>query len=495
MQFSPYQTAIFDEITTGIGNIFVEAVAGSGKTTTIVEATTRLPLTATRIFLAFNKSIAEELKSRGVNASTFHALALNSIRPLLPTSFRIDSNKVSRIFRSIVARDLQNDFADLPRVVSVGKAYGIGIFDDIPNTPDAWQNVLDAHDFSFPDNSEHKVCEFAIRILRMSNEDRGTIDFDDMLYFNIMLNAPMRTFDFVFVDEAQDTSGIQLAIIDKIANTTTRYIFVGDRHQAIYGFRGAGIAAVPSIIARYHCTTLPLSISYRCAAAIVAEAQAIVPQIQAASDAPSGVIHLTRTSAQILIDIDQETSNCAVLCRNTKPLIKLAYFLINHNIPVQLLGRDLGTGLKRLMTKVSAFKTLTTLATLLQEACDREVSEELAHNRTAKAAFIEDRYNTLLSIIDNITSDPQTHDTTKTAVTGAIDALFRDNANACKLATIHKAKGLEWNHVFFLDPQLIPSKYASRDWELQQEENLRYVAITRAKHTLTYITSTTTLEN
>ena len=50
------------------------------------------------------------------------------------------------------------------------------------------------------------------------------------------------------------------------------------------------------------------------------------------------------------------------------------------------------------------------------------------------------------------------------------------------LSSIHKAKGREWNRVYWL--QTGPSKWARKEWELQQETNLCYVATTRAKSAL-----------
>jgi superfamily I DNA/RNA helicase len=55
------------------------------------------------------------------------------------------------------------------------------------------------------------------------------------------------------------------------------------------------------------------------------------------------------------------------------------------------------------------------------------------------------------------------------------------------LSTIHKAKGLENDRIFFLCPELIPSKYATQPWQYEQEANLKYVAITRAKQELIYV--------
>ena len=63
------------------------------------------------------------------------------------------------------------------------------------------------------------------------------------------------------------------------------------------------------------------------------------------------------------------------------------------------------------------------------------------------------------------------------------------------LSTIHKAKGLENERVFFLLPDIIPSKYATQPWQIEQEMNLKYVATTRAKHTLIKVYSSTFLED
>jgi DNA helicase-2/ATP-dependent DNA helicase PcrA len=46
---------------------------------------------------------------------------------------------------------------------------------------------------------------------------------------------------------------------------------------------------------------------------------------------------------------------------------------------------------------------------------------------------------------------------------------------------------MEWNRVFILDRWRMPSKYATQPWQQEQEQNLIYVAITRAKRELTYI--------
>ena len=72
-----------------------------------------------------------------------------------------------------------------------------------------------------------------------------------------------------------------------------------------------------------------------------------------------------------------------------------------------------------------------------------------------------------------------------------IGDIFSDDISGLMLSTIHKSKGLEIERIFFLCPELIPSKYAVMDWQLEQERNLKYVGITRAKDELIYVSSET----
>lgn len=66
-----------------------------------------------------------------------------------------------------------------------------------------------------------------------------------------------------------------------------------------------------------------------------------------------------------------------------------------------------------------------------------------------------------------------------------IEGLITESEDAIKLSTIHKAKGLENNRVFILDYDKLPMKKDNhKPWETVQENNLKYVALTRAKESL-----------
>ena len=72
-------------------------------------------------------------------------------------------------------------------------------------------------------------------------------------------------------------------------------------------------------------------------------------------------------------------------------------------------------------------------------------------------------------------------------VIAKIRSVFTEQRNGVMLSTIHKAKGLEANRVFIIHPELMPAKQAKQDCQKVQEENLRYVAYTRAKNYLGFI--------
>jgi superfamily I DNA/RNA helicase len=77
---------------------------------------------------------------------------------------------------------------------------------------------------------------------------------------------------------------------------------------------------------------------------------------------------------------------------------------------------------------------------------------------------------------------------TKKEVIRAIEKMFvEDDTDGIRLSSVHRAKGLEADRVFILCPELMPHPMAKTDWAKAQEQNLRYVAITRAKHLLAYV--------
>ena len=476
MEFSKYQQAIFSFVQNGAGNAIVEAVAGSGKTTTIVEAMARVPKNASTIFLAFNKAIAEELKSRGVNARTFHSLTYTPVTRHKGAR-TISADKV----RNLIDLHLRNDApyygAFVSRLVGLGRQAAIGCL--IDDTEQNWSDLATHHDLELDnERAEYsRALRYAHEILEHSVQARE-VDFDDLLYIAVRDGITLPKFDFVFVDEAQDTNAIQRAILRKIMHAGSRMIAVGDPAQAIYGFRGADSEALNVLAAEFDAVHLPLTVSYRCPKSVVEAAREWVSHIEAAPNAPEGVVEDLGTEWKL----EMLKAADLVVCRTTRPLVTLAYQLLRARVPAFVMGREIGDGLQALVKRMNA-KGIDHLVARIQEVTAREVEKAIAKKQPAKAETIQDKADTLMFLIDSL---PET-DRTVPALVRLIAELFAVRANAVILATIHRAKGLEAHTVYWLNSSMCPAKWAKQEWQQQQEKNLCYVAVTRAKHTLRLI--------
>ena len=170
---------------------------------------------------------------------------------------------------------------------------------------------------------------------------------------------------------------------------------------------------------------------------------------------------------------------CAIICRNNAPIITIAFGLLRDGIGCVVLGREIGAGLKSLIKKFerkapSIEHLNTLLATYLKEHSERLKEKK----RFRQMHNLKDKIESIFAISHNVDSIID--------LISCIDTMF-EGAGRVKLGTIHKLKGAEFPHVFFLEPQLIPSKYAQSDAQLQQEDNLAYVGITRTKSVLSYV--------
>lgn len=472
--WSTYQEEIFRFVTFGKGNAIVEAVAGSGKSTTIVECVKRLPVATSSVLLAFNKAIAEELKAKGVNAKTFHGLTYSAV-----TRFKnvrtVETNKL----RMLVDANCKGNEARIygtfiQRLVGLGRQVGIDAL--IADTPDAWLDIITYHDLELENEEGNlpRAIELASELLGWSNA-APMVDFDDMLYMPVREGLTLPKFDVVFVDEAQDTNAIQRALLRKILKPTSRVIAVGDPAQAIYGFRGADSTSLDMIAEEFNCEKLPLTVTYRCPKAVVKYAQTWVDHIQAAPGAPEGIVETLGAKWK------PETFKAGdlVVCRTTKPLVALAYRLLKARVPVRIMGKEIGQGLKSLILKMKA-ADLRTLETKLEAWKEREVQKAIAKRNDAKVEQIEDKFDCIVYLCDSLDENSRTI----AGLMAVIDTLFSDVGAAVVLATGHKSKGMEADTVYWLNRSACPSKWARQPWQQQQESNLCYVIATRAKKAL-----------
>jgi superfamily I DNA/RNA helicase len=306
------------------------------------------------------------------------------------------------------------------------------------------------------------------------------VDFDDMILFPLVKNLRVKfTKDLIILDEAQDLSKARQALARKFLKPGTgRMIVVGDDRQAIYGFSGADAQALENLTNELNAVTLPLTVTWRCPKAVIREAQKIVADIECATDNEGEVTRVEELPADLL-------ATDAILCRNTAPLVTIAYSLIRKGVACKVEGRAIGDGLLRLVDRWKV-SSVDQFIRKLEDYRQREIQKAMAKNNEAKVEEINDRVETLLQVCLAVTAKGQ-H--SLTAVRDFINNLFSDDVRGVlTLATYHRSKGREWNRVFLWEHATrCPSRAAKQEWQKLQEQNLAYVAITRSKNILTFV--------
>lgn len=455
-------------------NVLVRARAGAAKTTMLCLIASMLPRPQAfhdgPVFLAFNKAIASELESRlpsSCRASTFHSLGYSILR----TRFRSKTNteKYRAIFEEVIG-DCEYELrlaamrvVDRARNAALTPEEAGASFEDLAGELDLLPEDLPS-DFNGDTLS---------RILHKGMSNPYEVDFTDMLWLPVVLGLKSKPANFILVDESQDTNKVQIGLLRLFGSDETCYVFVGDDRQAIYGFRGAFTDALHRITSEFAIepeNVIPLSTTFRCPQAVVAEAQLLVPDIQAKIGAPFGKV---LTSYLPFLDFPRDS---LIVCRNNRPLARTAMQLLKARQPFHVLS-DFFPRLKKFVEARAKHSDSTAK---LQNALLLWQDEQIAKLPEHRHEAILERTSTLIAIIDELGEGA----TVKQVVSCLNDIC--NSMGGVKLATIHKSKGLEAEHVFFLCPELVPSKYATTPEAYTQEMNLKYVAITRAKQTLVY---------
>lgn len=285
------------------------------------------------------------------------------------------------------------------------------------------------------------------------------------VYEDIVMSVSRRTY----------TGTLHDLNIDRYHNYAANGILT---HNSIYGFRGADTDAMPNIIERLEATVLPLSITYRCPKSHVELAQTLVPEIVAAEWAEEGSIE----SLSEYSFLETVKSGDLVLCRCNAPLVRPAFSLIRQGVKAIILGRDIGKGLMALVKKVQKRYRVRSLDDTLNALMEYHRKEYARLNRVGKemqAESLDDKIETLVALADGCD--------TVADLDRRVEEVFSDESAGVTFSTVHKAKGAEADRVFILKPGLMPHPKASQGWEMDQEANIIYVSLTRAKRALYFV--------
>jgi len=273
----------------------------------------------------------------------------------------------------------------------------------------------------------------------------------------------------VLVDEYQDVNQMQVDIVTSLRPNGDGLTVVGDEAQAIYGFRGADEHAVDRVVEALSASTMPLSVSYRCARSIVMEAQKIVPDLEAAPGAEDGTV----SESTYRECLREAAPGDFILSRTNKPLVEMTLRLLSEGRPATMLGRDFSGQLMGLVRKSKAISVRELLA-WVDDWADKQATRLLRKGKDPNAP--RDKAECLSMIAEGQPSVD--------AVIDKIRALFPeevDDADRIVLSSTHKAKGLERDRVWLLRDTYMKSS----GWtDPVEEENLYYVAVTRAKRDL-----------
>jgi hypothetical protein len=325
------------------------------------------------------------------------------------------------------------------------------------------------------------AVEECIKIGASQAKGEYLIDFDDQIFLPLYFEIPLPKFDWCFVDEAQDLSASKLALLMASREPGRgRMVFIGDRQQAIYGFSGADNESIENIIKATNAETLPLNVCYRCPTSVVDMARAIVPQIEARENAPSGTVEHINPLALI----STAKPGDLVLCRLTAPLVSSCIEFIKAGKRARVQGADIGRSLASYVDKIVEMEVYQAglFVSDFLPTLTIWVNQKIAMMKAAGASeesitSMYDKGDAIRAVYEGFAplAGPD-------ALKNRIIDLFDDDKPGVVFSTVHRAKGMESERVIIVSPEKMPLPLGG--WSQVQENNLLYVALTRAQDTL-----------
>jgi DNA helicase-2/ATP-dependent DNA helicase PcrA len=489
------------------GPVCIIAAAGSGKTTTISH---RIALGIEQGYFAANRVLAlsytnraatairlklRELGAGDVAVRTFHSAALAQLQFFWP---QLTDTQAPRLLASkyeIVGEAL--------------RAAGSQI------AASAFVNELEWQKYTLTDDQQYLAAGrpfdadeyLAVRaIYERLKLERMLIDWEDVLLVALgMVHSEPRVseylrsqYRFFTVDEYQDISPLQQALLEAWVGDRAELCVVGDPRQTIYSFAGARSSFLTSFESRFEdATIVELNRNYRSSPEIVEFSKRIlsddsIESIQA-SGLPVAIEQVTNAPERIADLIAEELaagvseSDIAVLTRINSQLEPISAALTQRGIKVQ--ARGTGMFFKR-PEVTQAYALLRALQTQSDSADPLfvRVSAALTSIGWVSQPQPSDSWRALnwfIEVLDELGDE------------ASLDAYLRElderqrsqhepTLQAVTLATVHSAKGLEWQSVYLpsVNEGSYPIFQARSEAEIAEERRLFYVAATRAKRQL-----------
>jgi DNA helicase-2/ATP-dependent DNA helicase PcrA len=480
--WSKYQKDIFDTYRNEDCNIAVMAGPGSGKTTVLKQLSKLTPVDKKSIFLAFNRSIVQELQNvlpSTVEVKTLHSLGISSLYKYYGRVKVVESKtfKTLKKLEKKWEKDLKEVknrnyyFYNIAQLYDVYRMHLLNKVDEEVVRLGERFNL----DITPPILKHLEILVKTMKRINRSSKSVMEIDYVDMIYLPVEQELPIDKYDRVFLDESQDLNICQHKLIDRILGRGSRLVSVGDPNQCIYSFLGADSRSFERFTERPNTVLLPLSISYRCPVSVVQKINSVYDVVETYKGAIQGEV---RDGS-----FDEVEQGDMVLCRNNKPLLQGYFQLLKKGVKSYIRGAEYGKGLLKMVEGYKMFRVEACIEKLYQELDDLEtrLANSGVKNPTKQKSFI--RFSDNIELLKVVAEE---YDKISEVIP-LIAEIFKDNGEGVMLSTIHKAKGLEADRVFLVKPDLIPSKYAEQEWELEQENKLLFVAYSRPKKELVFV--------
>lgn len=536
MNLTKEQSDIIEFVRTGKGSAIIDAVAGAGKTSTILECSKYLQNQNTTLFCAFNKSIAEYIKSKfkaiqrpSVRVYTIHSLGLQILQSTIfkDVEYKVVPDKYKAIIKSDeLFEELKDKLEEISKSLynqslSNNKENADKIYYRLLEIADKYRLTLTNSDFDsfkstvehyniFNENDEKNKSYSSIvklfydcnqRIIEFGNnqaKNEYIIDYSDMVYLPHYFKLfPQYKYAFIFIDECQDLSKSQVEIVMKYKRPNGRVLSVGDPFQSIYGFSGADIQSFENLKTITNAKVLPLTHSFRCPKKSIEMAKEIRSDIVGVKENEGQVIKINSNEV-----IKYVKAGDLVISRLKSSLYIGLFDFIIAKIKVSVNeddAKDVINDFRNLFTKneltlntENYFGSIDSLmeTVLLRHKSDIDKKSNSIKDQKVREDFVrvqnlylESKIELLLKLNHTFGSE-EIFECVNDMLT-YIRNYMTSQENAVLLSTIHRAKGLENETVFILDYANLPfDRTFEKEWQKRQELNLKYVAITRTLNKL-----------
>lgn len=467
-------------------SMVVIARAGSGKTSFLLSLQ-KLPKSKKSLMVAYTNAAKDELIKRMPEiknrVKTTYQLGFSALRNSVSGVEKVEAFKYHNILRELIVSD---SFVSLCGQINTKpdrfmSTFGLNSL--VSNLNLCLANLLFEKEeinnlvnrsYFFHPGLESWLISKAIDKGMKQVKNKGIVHFSDMVsyvfspYNTENLDNLFTKYPIIFLDEAQDTSYAQKMVVKHSLLSGGQLVAVGDDRQAIYGFNGAEEDSLESIKNSFNATIFNMPICYRCSQPVLESVKPLVDDI----------VGTGKTGKHLIIDFNQglnyieynSKDDTLICCRTNAPLLKLASFLLDKQIPFNFKTPKLGDTIKN---KIKSYKEEIKFREL-----PNKIEIDLEEANQNDNSYLADTLECILMVLELGCPDNY-GDTLK-----FVSKLFYKSASNIVLGSIHSFKGSEADTCIVWGSNRIPHHMAVTESQLRQEENLKYVAKTRAKTTL-----------